>query len=61
MFKITTLTDFVESFKEKISEMNYFIEKAYQGKGTLKNIFPNLEEWSREALTKKLIQVFEGI
>ena len=29
--------------------------------GTLKNIFPNLEEWSREALTKKLIQVFEGI
>ena len=46
---------------EKISEMNYFIEKAYQGKGTLKNIFPNLEEWSREALTKKLIQVFEGI
>jgi hypothetical protein len=37
-----------------------FIQIAVTQKDSIRNTFPQLEEWSREALTLKLISVFEG-
>lgn len=37
-----------------------FIQSAVEQKGVLTNKFPNLHEWSREALTRKLISILEG-
>ena len=42
---------------DRISEIKHFLEKASLKKGQLKNTFPNLKDWSRKALTQKLIQI----
>jgi hypothetical protein len=41
----------------QLKEIERLLERTIKGKGNLKNKFPGIENWSRQALTKRL----EGI
>ncbi|MDC0515026.1 hypothetical protein OAN99_04340 [Flavobacteriaceae bacterium] len=42
---------------DQLDKIQRFVEKAIKGKGLLKNRFPDIENWSREALTKRLERI----
>ena len=42
---------------DQLDKIQRFIEKAIKGKGSLKNRFPDIDHWSREALTKQLERI----
>jgi hypothetical protein len=42
---------------DQLDKIQRFVEKAIKGKGSLKNRFPDIENWSREALTKRLERI----
>jgi hypothetical protein len=42
--------------QSNLKEMRLFIDTVISQKDTLYNEFPSLEKWSREALTKRLIE-----
>ena len=42
-------------------EINNFIAEMAIQKGQLKNVFPQLRDWSREAITTDLINILEGL
>lgn len=47
-----TAAKMIEAFN--IPEINFFLIKTIKEKGKLINNFPNIEKWSREALTRRL-------
>ena len=42
-------------------EIEAFITEMAIHKGQLKNVFPQLRDWSREAITTDLVQILEGL